>query len=515
MTQGILPFKYISEERPSGMTALAGLPLYFDLMSLINLNRSFHTHLPEKSKSQGWSLSQCANSLILLNLSGGDVVDDIARLKQDYGIVRLMQKLEIHGMTKKQRKKILERWRKDKKEAFPSQSSIFRFLDLFHDQEQEKVRKQSKRKAFIPLPNANLRGLYAVNRDILATLQKHQPQTTATIDLDATLVPTTKETARHCYKGFKAYQPLNAYWFEKDVFLHSQFRDGNVPAGYDLLPVVKDACAMIPEGVTKVNLRSDTAGYNQDLLKHCQEGRDKRFGKITFAIGVDVCDAFRSAVDELKENDWHTIYKTVGGQLRGTGQQWAEVCYVPSWVGHSKKSPEYRYIAMREQLKQLTIPEAKIPKSYPFPTYEDHDHVTYKLFGVVTNWEYEEKSGNEVITWYRQRCGQSEKVHSAQKRDLAGGTLPSSDFGANAAWWQLMVISYNLNAIMKRLVLEPVEEGWITKYMKAIRFHLINIPGRIHERSRQLFITVSYDQPAYSIFMKARERMLKLAHAPP
>ncbi len=35
------------------------------------------------------------------------------------------------------------------------------------------------------------------------------------------------------------------------------------------------------------------------------------------------------------------------------------------------------------------------------------------------------------------------------KGDLAGGKLPSGDFGENAAWWMFMILAYNLNAAMK------------------------------------------------------------------
>jgi hypothetical protein len=37
------------------------------------------------------------------------------------------------------------------------------------------------------------------------------------------------------------------------------------------------------------------------------------------------------------------------------------------------------------------------------------------------------------------------------KEDLAGGKLPSDDFGENAAWWWIMILAMNLNSSMKRL----------------------------------------------------------------
>ena len=78
--------------------------------------------------------------------------------------------------------------------------------------------------------------------------------------------------------------------------LYSEFRDGNVPAGYEQLRVLRASLAHLPDSVTKLSLRSDTAGYQEELLLYCGEGRDPRFGVIDFAISADVTPAFRTAV---------------------------------------------------------------------------------------------------------------------------------------------------------------------------------------------------------------------------
>ena len=46
-----------------------------------------------------------------------------------------------------------------------------------------------------------------------------------------------------------------------------------------------------------------------------------------------------------------------------------------------------------------------------------------------------------------------EEVHSVVKEDLAGGRLPSGKFGANAAWWAMVVLAFNLNSALKQLAL--------------------------------------------------------------
>jgi len=66
-------------------------------------------------------------------------------------------------------------------------------------------------------------------------VQRQNPLKIATLDQDATLVETTKLDALYSYKGFKAYQPFNTWWSEQELVLHTEFRDGNVPAGYEQL----------------------------------------------------------------------------------------------------------------------------------------------------------------------------------------------------------------------------------------------------------------------------------------
>ena len=85
-----------------------------------------------------------------------------------------------------------------------------------------------------------------MNKDLVASLQSHNTVKTATLDMDATLDSTTKKNALFPYKGYRAYQPLNTYWAEKHLILHTEFRDGNVPAGHEQLRVLKEALTMRP-----------------------------------------------------------------------------------------------------------------------------------------------------------------------------------------------------------------------------------------------------------------------------
>jgi hypothetical protein len=141
--------------------------------------------------------------------------------------------------------------------------------------------------------------------------------------------------------------------------------------------------------------------------------------------------------------------------------------------------------------------------SFPFQTM-DWGSMKYKVTAVVTNRDI---PGDEVIGWYRERCGKSEQAHSIMKEDLAGGKLPSGLFGANAAWWQTMILAFNLNVAMKRLVLGG---DWVNRRMKAIRFWLINVPGRVLTHARSLVVRLAGGHPSNEILFEARRRMVCL-----
>jgi len=131
MAQGILPFKHETEKNTTGMTALAGLPVYLDLARVIGLSKSIEKHLKVRKGGQGWTDSQIILSLVLLNLAGGDCVDDIKTLEADDGFCEVLKKAEMHDLRR-----------------------------------QEKQRQQGK--AFIPTPNKHLQGFAEINKDLAA-----------------------------------------------------------------------------------------------------------------------------------------------------------------------------------------------------------------------------------------------------------------------------------------------------------------------------------------------------------
>ncbi len=506
MAQGALPFQYAEEQQEAGMTGVSGLAAYLDLWEVAGMSQSVRRHLGGNERRQGWTGAQVVTSLVLLNLAAGQCVEDLRLLEKDQGLGRLLRLSETHGMGRRERKGLLERWRKERRRSVPSASAVFRRLAEFHAEAEEGRREA--RTAFIPAPTAGLQALRRVNADLVGFVQSHTHHKQATLDMDATLIETGKEQALYCYQKYKAYQPFTTYWAEADLVVRTEFRDGNVPAGYQQLRMLQESLEDLPSGVEGALVRSDTAGYQKEFLRYCAEGQNERFGVIEFAVGVDVTAEFRRGVSEVAEDEWQVLHREAGERRVDTGQQWAEVNYVPNWIGHSWNSPEYRFIAIREPLRNPPLPGMESRLDLP-PSMAMGARGWYKVFGIVTNRDLDPE---ELIWWSRQRCGKGEEVHSVLKEDLAGGRLPSGLFGANAAWWAITALAFNLNSAMKRLALG---QEWVSKRLKAVRFGVINIAGRVVRHARTLVIRLAQGHPSYELLVTARRRILAMAHGPP
>lgn len=503
----MLGYEFAEDSSSSQITGHAGLLPYLDLACVLGLLSEADARIGVCGK-QGWMDRQHVLSLVLLNLAGGECVEDIRILEADAGLCRVFGEAEIYGLGRGACKEMEKRFRKGRSRTFPSPTRLYEYLDEFHNEPEEAKRVEGK--AFIPARNQHLRGLAEVNAALLASVQRHAPQKEATLDIDATLAETTKKEALFCYDGYRAYQPITSYWAETGMAVVSEFRDGNVPAGHEMLRILKESLAALPEGIQRVRLRMDSAGYVHEVLKFCATGDGGKRDVIEFSVSNDMTTEFRKAAMEVAQDEWKPLYRTHGGRQIETGQEWADVVYVPNAIGFGKDAPVYRYVAIREIMKQAELPGmdgTQAQTGLPFATIVCGGR-SYRVKGVVTNCDVD---GAELVRWHYERCGKSEEAHALMKTDLAGGTLPSGKFGANAAWWGIMLLSYNLHAAMRLLALPG---GLKKKRLKAIRFALIDVPARLVEHSRKLFVRLARGNPAFEWLTEMRRLISRLVPSP-
>jgi hypothetical protein len=96
-------------------------------------------------------------------------------------------------------------------------------------------------------------------------------------------------------------------------------------------------------------------------------------------------------------------------------------------------------------------------------------------------------------------------VHRSMKDELGAGVLPSQRFGANAAWFRINAIAYNLLTLLKRRALP---ERFRRARPKRLRFEIFNVPGRLVVHQSQLIATHCASRERTEELVRARQRLL-------
>jgi hypothetical protein len=91
---------------------------------------------------------------------------------------------------------------------------------------------------------------------------------------------------------------------------------------------------------------------------------------------------------------------------------------------------------------------------------------------------------SEIIHWYNQRAEDSENRIKELKLDFGGDTLPCSDFNANALYFHMAALSYNLFALMRQLLPEDLASHRVT----TIRWRLYGMAAKLVRTARKVWL---------------------------
>jgi hypothetical protein len=229
----------VTEKNPE-MTPYGGLIPFMQMCGAMKLPDIIDNALHIRG-DKGYKDSEHILSLVAMQIVDGTTLDDLAAFKR---------KFNLEGYSF----------------GIPSPSAAREYLKHFHNEEEAVNQKQGK--VYIPEENEYLEGFRVLHTSIFHQAYKADPKKVITLDQDATFINTSSQGALLNYHGDKSYEAFNTYCPEYDVVAGTQFRDGNVNPGYGQLEELKRILLSVPEGVKKVQLRSDSAGYQIDLLKY-------------------------------------------------------------------------------------------------------------------------------------------------------------------------------------------------------------------------------------------------------
>ena len=285
--------------------------------------------------------------------------------------------------------------------------------------------------------------------------------------------------------------PVAVYWVEQDLVVADEYRDGNVGAGMATLPGIQRAFANLPSTVTTFYFRADVNGrYDERTLKWLADparpGGPR--GRIGFTIGADMTEDLHRVYAAAPEPAWQLFEDHPDETVHCT-----EVEFTPGdWP---KRAQPLRYVALRLQKKQGQL----------FASGAD----TKYLAMVSNRWELAPAA---LLRWHWQKAGTIELVHDITKNELGAAVPPCGRFGANAAWYRLSLLTYNVLSALKSLALPSALSA---ARPKRLRFTVFTCAGRLVSRARQLRVRVGAAAERLAGLIAARARLALLAQALP
>lgn len=322
---------------------------------------------------------------------------------------------------------------------------------------------------------AGLVGLGQVRDVLTARLLRRDGVTDYTLDVDATLIEAEKRDAQWSYKGIKGYMPLLGFLFETPICLVDEFRDGNVSPGSGHLAFYRACQARMPQGKQIRAYRADSASYQAELINALEADG------VCFSITADQDAAVKALLREFPEEAWTE-------PIPGCGYEVAETVHTMN-----KSTQAFRLIVKRERKRQVDL----------------FDREAYVHHVVASNWPTELKTAYEVLLWHNQR-GQAENFHKELKAGFGLERMPCGESHANAVFFRLGVLAYNLFIGFKRLA---CPQAWARQTIATVRWTLMQVAGRIVRHAGQVILKLALDSETLSRFHQIRQQCFVLAGA--
>ena len=299
-----------------------------------------------------------------------------------------------------------------------------------------------------------------------------------TLDADATEIIGEKADALFTYNWNKGYMPVAGFLYETPVCLYDEFREGNVAPAFGQKEFYLQCKRRMPWGKKIGYYRADSASYQAGLFNQLEEDGVK------YGITVDQDKAVKKVIGLIGQEEWKE-------PVRGYGYEVGETVHC---MNETKKA--FRLVVKREIRRQKDLFEGKEGQ--------------YFYHAVATNWLEGEKDSWEVLKWHNQR-GQAENFNKEIKIGFGMERMPCGQSYANAVFFRIGVIAYNLFIGFKRLC---CPESWMKHTIATFRWKMVQVAGRIVKHAGQMVLKLMIDLEKLELFRKIRGKSFELSLCP-
>ena len=347
---------------------------------------------------------------------------------------------------------------------FPDQSTLRRFL---------------KR-----LPPKSIRQLVALHDQLRARLfVLPRARTSLIFDLDSVVLTVygKMQWARVGYNpkkhGRRSYHPLLCFEAHLQEFWHGSLRPGDAASSTGAVPFLKVCLAKAPQNIarSRIRIRADSGFFGKRVIE---------FLDATGCGYVIVAKEYSTIKSRSRERRFK--------KLRG-GWEVAEFRYKP----HKWQEP-HRFVVVRRP-----IPEDPV-EAQQLTLFKDRKYAYHVL---VTNLKTHPW---RVWQFYAKRATIEKNIRELLY-DYPLGKIPTDDWVANVAFFQISLFAYNLVHWFRRLCL-PKEYLYTT--LDTIRTDFLVLPARLTKDGSQNVLTLPQGYHYRMQFEAALKRIDKLKVPP-
>lgn len=321
-------------------------------------------------------------------------------------------------------------------DRFPDQSAIRRFLKRLtpsHIRQIARVHELLRRRLF----------------------DRPRKRTSLIFDIDSTVViiyGRQVEGARVGYNpkkpGRRSYHPLLAFESRLQEFWHGSLRPGNAGAATGSKPFIQVCLAKVPPGIprSRIRFRIDSGFFGKRVIEFLDE---EGYGYVivtperkTIKARAQDCRFTRMA------NGWQV------GSFRYKPETWKK---------------KHRFVVVRRPIPEDPV-EAKQLKLFKDKRYAYHVFITNLR---LSSWR--------VYRFYSPRARIERHIRELAY-DYPLTKIPTQDWIPNVAFFQLLLLAFDIIHYFKRLCLP---RSFRYKTLKTIRMALLVIPGQLVRTKKQ------------------------------
>jgi hypothetical protein len=268
--------------------------------------------------------------------------------------------------------------------------------------------------------------------------------------------------------------PMLGYLFEPGICLLDEFREGNESPGAGHVAFYLDCVQRMPAGKRIARFRADSASYQADLINELEEDG------VLWTITADQDVAVQKLIKSIPESAWQRPYP-------GCDYELAETVH-----SMEKTRKSFRLVVKREERRQKSLFEQE----------------KYFHYAVATNVP-EGKTAQDVLAWHNQR-GQAENFNKELKIGFGQDQMPCGQTHANAVYFRIGVIAYNLFLGFRRLA---CPDAWGRHTIATFRWKLVQIAGRIVRHAGQVILKLVAEADLLAMAQGIRQRCYEMSLA--